>query len=836
MRSDWMGRHRGSTMNSGGPSTAVNGPRTRWRPLHFALAVTVAVSILSPANPVEAASSGRTSLTIQVLSNRADLLSGGDALVEIRLPSGTNPSDVRVELNGSDITAAFGVRESGRYVGLVTGLRLGENALTASSSRSSHAALTLTNHPIGGPVFSGRQIEPWICETDASGLGTPQDDQCNAPAQVDLLYKSTNPLVTGFQSYDRDNPPSDVAMTTTDEGKTVPFIVLRETGTMNRGIYRTWVLYDPESSGDLRAKTASWNRKLYYMFGGGASPQQRQGSALDYSNTSTGEYALGRGWALATNSLNRLAQNTNSVTSAEAVMMLKERVIEQYGSIRYTVGVGCSGGGLQQYLIAGAYPGLLDGIQPACSPMDVLTTTNEILDCSLLERYYNQTSPHLWLIGEQRSAVNGHQNPGTCVVWGDSGEARGLSDPRVGCMTGPFHVGPVGANSDTGIEPDWVYHPEENPTGARCTIQDNQVAVYGRRPVDTWGDVEQNISRGFANRAFDNTGIQYGLNALQSGEITFDQFLDLNEKIGGYDIDMDWQPSRTSADPFALDAAYRSGQVTYGEQLASVPIIDLRSHESYGVHPDFHSWVIRARLDDANGHHDNQLIWVSNPGQSVPHEDAFRLMDEWLTAIEADGSHAPLEEKVVRHKPIGAVDSCWVSTRQITDRARCRALYPYFGSPRIAAGEPTAENVLKCRLRPLDRGEYNATFTDFEWQRLQEVFPEGVCDYRVPGVSQQPAIPWLTFAAGPGGQLLGGVPQSQVHPGPVPKSDGEDASSGEDEDALGSASGGSGAQPGVLPATGGGGRWLHGFVLILAAAMLARARNAQGPASLQLRP
>jgi len=47
-------------------------------------------------------------LAIDVLSNRADLLSGGNALVEVKLSKHANPSRARVELNGTDVTSAFG--------------------------------------------------------------------------------------------------------------------------------------------------------------------------------------------------------------------------------------------------------------------------------------------------------------------------------------------------------------------------------------------------------------------------------------------------------------------------------------------------------------------------------------------------------------------------------------------------------------------------------------------------------------------------------------------------------------------------------------------------------
>ena len=51
--------------------------------------------------------------------------------------------------------------------------------------------------------------------------------------------------------------------------------------------------------------------------------------------------------------------------------------------------------------------------------------------------------------------------------------------------------------------------------------------------------------------------MQYGLTALQGARITPEQFVDLNEKVGGLDIDWNWQPQRSEADPAALEIAYR---------------------------------------------------------------------------------------------------------------------------------------------------------------------------------------------------------------------------------------------------------------------------------------
>jgi hypothetical protein len=80
-----------------------------------------------------------------------------------------------------------------------------------------------------------------------------------------------------------------------------------------------------------------------------------------------------------------------------------------------------------------------------------------------------------------------------------------------------------------------------------------------------------------------------------------------------------------------------------------------------------------------------------------------------------------------------------------------RHLYPYWADPRIAAGGPLADNVIKCQLKPLDPNDYKVQFAPAQWARLQKAFPDGVCDYSKPAVGQRPSIPWMSFAGGPGG-------------------------------------------------------------------------------------
>ncbi|MFD2416919.1 DUF6351 family protein [Amycolatopsis pigmentata] len=702
------------------------------------------------------------SLDIRVLSNRADLITGGDALVEVARPPHTDADDIRVNIDRRDVTSEFAVRADGRYLGLVTGLKNGENRLTASLG-DRQATIAVTNHPIGGPVLSGPQVTPWVCETEKAGLGPAQDAQCDAPTKVDYLYKSTSAQGGALLPYDVHNPPTDVTTTTTDQGKTVPYIVRRETGTANRGMYQISVISDPRTEPKPWAGPEGWNRKLYYIFQGGAAAMYRQGVVA--GTTGQGSYsfipdfALSRGFAVATSTLGVGGQNTNTVVSAEALMMAKERIAEEFGEIRYTMSTGCSGGSVQQHVISDTYPGLLDGILPSCGYEDWLAFDSETVDCSLFDNFWNR-DPGSWSADDREAVMGG--SGANCGKWKGGQYARMINDPRIGCTTGP-----------TGVEPDWVYDPRRNPDGTRCTFWDQQVSIYGERDKRSWGPVEHRIGHGFANRPVDNVGVQYGLEAVESGKITPEQFVALNEQVGGYDIDMNWTRSRSTADPAALSSAYRTFS-TSGAHLATVPIIDYRVNMDQAGHPAWRSDAVRRRLIKVNGNADNQVIWKSGTpfdpftgagadGQkehTALTEKAFATMDRWLTAIEADESGKPLAAKVVADKPADAVDTCWINGVATTDQQKCAKEMPNIGNPRMVAGGPLSDDVLKCQIKPLGRSDYRVKFTDDQWRRLQRTFPDGVCDYGKPSVGYQLAQPWLTFRDGPGGRPLGDPPRS----------------------------------------------------------------------------
>lgn len=689
-------------------------------------------------------------LVIHSVSNRADLISGGNALIDISRSDGAAVTGLIVSLNGNDVTSAFAQRPNGRVQGLVSGLAIGDNVLTASAEGVAAADLSVNNHPIGGPVFSGVQVEPWACSTERNGLGPPTDAQCNADAQQRWRYRKTG---GSFADYNVSSPPSDVAMTTTDQGKVVPYVFVVETGSMNRGIYRFAMLADPNVPLEPWNHPRGWNGGVYYKFGASCGTVYGQGDPIEGVEDNR---PLSKGYAVATSSLSVLGSNCNTVTSAESLMMLQERLVELFGPISHTRGKGGSGGSIGQFVTASGYPGLLQGLNVDLSFEDVWTTVTEVADCRILLNYFTQKSPHLWPDVRAQGLVMGHQSVSSCATW--EATFAPLLNPARGCGAGE------------------AYEPSTNPDGCRSTIQDMQVNILGRRPPEVWTAAEQAAGFGFAELPYDNTGRLYGLNALRSGDITPEQFVDLNTQIGGLTIDGGFSVQRNAANPNVVETLYRAGLVSSGESLTQVPIIDVRAF--YGnaeIHSNFHSYAMRQRLINAQGNHGNQSIWALYEVPNLPSvagTQSFGLMSQWLHAIDADQVDEPIQAKIARNRPAGAEDACLINDQKDANMNRCVG-FTYYGNPLTASGGPASNDVIKCALRPLPNvwpadGSYGGIpFTPTvgpvlgQWDRLRAAFPNGVCDFTRPGVGQVPVEPWTTFADGPGGMPLGQAPQSQ---------------------------------------------------------------------------
>src|SRR5690348_10562422 len=66
----------------------------------------------------------RGNVEIVTLSNRADLISGDEALVRVLLPEHASLRNLTVRLGDRNISRSFGVRGDGSIEGLVTGLKV----------------------------------------------------------------------------------------------------------------------------------------------------------------------------------------------------------------------------------------------------------------------------------------------------------------------------------------------------------------------------------------------------------------------------------------------------------------------------------------------------------------------------------------------------------------------------------------------------------------------------------------------------------------------------------------------------------------------------------------
>jgi hypothetical protein len=714
-------------------------------------------------------------LEIKVLSNRADLVSGGDALVEVVLPQAAAADGLRVDVDGRDVSSSFKQRADSRVVGLITGLKDGANVVTARVGRAG-ARLTITNHPIGGPIFSGQQVQPWVCATptaqeatdtapatNASGLSTPATDaQCNVASEDHLFYRTTEQCSQRssgppcFKPYDPNAAqPADLAETSNDQGVKVKYIVRVERGVLNRAIYDLAVLYDPGSAGSGDAALAGWNRKLLWSFGGGSGTPYKQ---FVPNSTWQIDYALARGYLVAVSAHTDQQLNSNHVVAAETVMMGKEHVIERYGEIKYTIGTGCSGGSIMQLQLASLYPGLLDGIQPSCTYPDSYSTSMEVGDCLLLVNYF--ASPEFAALTKEltpaqvaakKAAIAGHMDDKACVAWAMSY----ASSNNPGVYT---HPRTKKSTNNCLLLDSQVYDAAKNPNGVRCTIPEYAISTWGAMP-----------GTHVAPRTNDNAGIQYGLTALAGGQISAEEFVSLNEKIGGSDVDMKPTAERMVGDADALRIAYQDGIISDAKQWAKVPMIDLRGNDNSNIHMNWRAFAVRDRLDRVNGGHGNQVIWRYGPGLLPPPQllvDSLVTIDKWVAAIKADTSSTPLEQMVVKNRPAEAFDFCYIGTdytTKVTDWSKCDAdpVLKYFASPRQIAGGPLAEDVLKCQLKPMKRSDYATTFSDAQWARLTKVFGGGVCEWSKPGVGMQRSTPWRTFTNGPGGVPMAAAPRSR---------------------------------------------------------------------------
>lgn len=777
------------------------------------------------------------SLEISVLPSEPDQVSGGDALLQIEVPRRVPLHKVRVTRNGEDVSDRFSPTPGERaLVGLVDGLDEGDNEIVArpngkGKGRPAPASVTLVNHPESGPIFSGPQQQPFVCTTaratfdgrrllgqplvdnqesigipvaaeDENGeypsddRGYPTDDaeivgwskDCASPTRVDYIYKDTAGSFHWLD--DPTNLPGDVASTTTLDGETVPYVVRWERGTINRFIYSIAVLAPVGQAEADERDDSLWNGRLVFSFQGGVAIGRTQGTVS--SGAMLAEPVLGQGYAVVNSSGIRTNTHYNLQLGGETALMLKEHFIESHGVPDYTVGVGGSGGAIQQYVYGQNHPGLIDAAIPQYSYPDMVTQTIHVGDCELLEHYFDVTDRDndTWRDPELRQAVMGlnasdfpkNLSSGDIEQWnglyglyellGYQVQDRHPDSPAPAlteCRRAWFGLTPLTLNP-TFTNVDDLDKLAQGADGVEWTHWGDLVNIYG---VD---------NDGFARTPWDNVGVQYGLQALLDGDITSEEFLDLNAEVGGwkptgemgpegFPFEGDFSPenfdpwssrqmnlslddgstpaSRTEGDVTAINAAYESGMVFDGD--LDIPIIDWRHYleDELDMHHSHQSFAARQRLLEHDGDAGNQVVWFTDARPEVAFDQtpmAFEVIDEWMQNIEAHP-----ERSVAENRPDAAVDSCfatdgsliasgddvWAGVLDDEAPGACTSQFEVYSSTRRVAGGPYQGGVFKCQLQPVADAIADGLYGDWqptpaEQARLEEIFPTGVCDFTLP--------------------------------------------------------------------------------------------------------
>ncbi len=753
----------------------------RWSPRLLAIAL-----LMLTASPALASGGGAQDFwswfapQVETVSSPADLVSGGDARVEVWVPVWLSLRSLRIKVNGENVTGLFAPSSNWRVLdGVVDGLPLGESTIRVRARfrgwlgrwlPALRTRLELVNYPRSGPMFSGPQQQPFMCSTEANGLGVPDAD-CGVPTQVEFVYLSTE--TNGWKPFDpAAPPPADLARTTILDGSEVDFIVRWERGTINRFIYSIATL--SPSSQDLGTPDLSgWNGRLIYHFQGGVGIGHYQGDPS--GSRMLFRYGLENGYAVAYSTGTKTGEHYNLQVGGETAIMVKDRFVTRYGKPIYSVGVGGSGGAIQQYVYGQNHEGLIDAAIPQYSYPDMVTQTIHIGDCELLERYMDLDVLDALL----------HGGTTEWAVWSGRSRLIGLnaSDTEANPFAPlqPYLVAPGATectNAWRGLSP-LTLNPHFG-TAPGISLPDQLSTEWTH-----WGDLV-NIygtdASGFARSPWDNVGVQYGLAAVADGTISPDEFLYSNANVGSWteaqdmvqegcpfiesacfaDIDV-WSARNMRLSPDggatpaprregnmeAMHAAYESGMVFVGD--IEIPVIDWRHYleEQLDMHNSHQSFASRQRMLDWDGDASNQVVWFTDARVTGPVSDqtplAFQVMDEWMANIQARPWRS-----VAANKPDLAVDSCfandgsllaagsgvWDGIRDGGPLGACAAQFPVFGTSRTVAGGPITGRVFKCHLQSVasavGKGLYGLWAPDAgELARLEEIFPDGVCDYEL---------------------------------------------------------------------------------------------------------
>lgn len=656
-------------------------------------------------------------------------------------------------------------------------------------------------------LYAGPNQYPFYCMTIEAKLGQPLVDNqegygvrvydsegkkvgyskdCLVKTRIDYYYITADTLkVRGF---DINQPPKlrDINHIMINK-QSIPEIYRLERGSINRYIYSIMMLADMTELGN-RLDKKLWNQKLIYQFKGGASIGFRQGGESPQKLIGDRRDIASLGYAVVTSTGNKTAYGYKLLLAEDTARRVKRQFISLYGEPLYTLGIGGSGGALAQYIIAQNSQGILDGLMPLYSYPDMVSQSIYLLDCDLLHHYFNVSDrgDKQWLDWEQRERIEGMNG-----INGFTYPFR-IIQPINQILAGVSPKMPNGASECVRswfIASTFFYNPHQGFVDPYFSP-----SVQAQTQWTHWNDVI-NIygydKKGFARTTWGNEGVEYGLIPLKTGQLSIEEFLQINHEVGSWkpqhlmepeftlplpttnyplwlslwsrhnitDATEDTAAQRKSTDSIAVARGYRYGQIFVGK--AELPILELRHYldDELDMHHTSASIATRMRIEQFQGHSLNHILWVTRK-EHTPILEGIALLDEWLMTMKKQP-----EKNLLAAKPKQLVDSCFNQHGETLSAGRgvwngvwnnkpsgaCVKYYPVLSNSRIQAGGPWSGSVFKCSLISVDDAINTQHYGNIDMkpyqQELEQIFPTGVCNY-VEGDAARPQlglVPQLTL-------------------------------------------------------------------------------------------
>lgn len=627
------------------------------------------------------------------------------------------------------------------------------------------------------PLYAGANRYPFSCDTMRSGLGQPEVDNQQAFGTAVYREDETGKITNTIVGYSKDclarsklryfalsaEGKSDEIFSLSQfkrkENNQQLLLIRLEQGTINRHIYTIAMPITPHEFGSWKTRSL-WNNKLIYQFAGGVGIGFRQGKVNPAKLLNRRYRELQKGYAVITSSANKTSYTYNMLLAEDTAWRVKRQFESLYGKPKYTIGIGGSGGGLAQYLIAQNSPGLIDAAIPLYSYPDMVSQTIYALDCDLFNTYYHFKSELAqWDNSLKKRAVEGLNNaeiehkswfytPINQLLTGTT-----MYRPKVysECVHGYFGLSSLVNNPAQGfLKP--LFSQTVNQQTNWSYWQDLALITQQKDETD-------------APALWDNQGVQYGLKGLQQGALTPEAFLHLNYHIGGWKkqskqqaeqllffpfvktpiwltqwsrhniTSADDKPAqRTQSNIAAIQQAYRYGQVYLG--VNDIPTIDIHHYleDQLDMHHISTSFATRLRILKQHGNLKNHRIWISNK-HYTPLNEAFETLDLWLTTQKAplNASDRCFGEK---GEVIADGEGVWNGDWNNQDDGECTRHFPIYTNSRIQAGGPWAGSVFKCQRisveQAIKQGVYHPIDMTPYRDKLTQTFPNGVCDYSKP--------------------------------------------------------------------------------------------------------